>query len=65
MASIPRNAPVAAPQTKAQSAARLIRNATAKASRQGLRNVRFAVGAGKELPLDDGAFDVVILSWTL
>jgi len=43
----------------------LIRNATAKASRQGLRNVRFAVGAGQELPLDDGAFDVVILSWTL
>ena len=45
--------------------AELIRSATAKASRQGLRNVRFAVGAGQKLPFADGAFDVVILSWTL
>ncbi|HET9782296.1 MAG TPA: class I SAM-dependent methyltransferase [Candidatus Dormibacteraeota bacterium] len=29
------------------------------------RNVRFRVGAAQQLPYDDGAFDVVILSWTL
>jgi len=45
--------------------AELIKNATAKASQQGLRNVRFLAGAGQDLPLGDGAFDVVILSWTL
>ena len=30
-----------------------------------VRNVRFAVGAAQHLPYPDGAFDVVILSWTL
>jgi ubiquinone/menaquinone biosynthesis C-methylase UbiE len=31
----------------------------------GVRNTRFAVGAAQQLPYPDGAFDVVILSWTL
>jgi ubiquinone/menaquinone biosynthesis C-methylase UbiE len=31
----------------------------------GLENVGFAAGAAQELPYPDGAFDVVILSWTL
>ena len=40
--------------------------AARKNARQaGLRNVRFAVGAAQRLPYADGAFDVVILSWTL
>jgi ubiquinone/menaquinone biosynthesis C-methylase UbiE len=40
--------------------------AAKKAARQaGVRNVRFAVGAAQRLPYPDGAFDVVILSWTL
>lgn len=30
-----------------------------------VRNVRFAAGAAQRLPYPDGAFDVVILSWTL
>ena len=30
-----------------------------------VRNVRFSVGAAQHLPYADGAFDVVILSWTL
>jgi ubiquinone/menaquinone biosynthesis C-methylase UbiE len=30
-----------------------------------VRNARFAVGAAQQLPFPDGAFDVVILSWTL
>jgi len=30
-----------------------------------VRNVRFRVGAAQELPYPDGAFDLVILSWTL
>jgi ubiquinone/menaquinone biosynthesis C-methylase UbiE len=30
-----------------------------------VRNARFAVGAAQQLPYPDGAFDVVILSWTL
>ena len=29
------------------------------------RNVRFAIGAAQHLTYPDGAFDVVILSWTL
>jgi ubiquinone/menaquinone biosynthesis C-methylase UbiE len=45
--------------------AELIRNATARARGAGLRNVRFAVGAAQSLEVADGAFDVVILSWTL
>jgi len=43
----------------------LIRTAARRARQAGLRNVRFAVGAGQSLDLADGAFDVVILSWTL
>ena len=35
------------------------------ARRSGVRNVRFAVGAAQRMPYPDGAFDVVILSWTL
>jgi ubiquinone/menaquinone biosynthesis C-methylase UbiE len=35
------------------------------ARKSGVRNVRFAVGAAQRLPYPDGAFDVVILSWTL
>lgn len=31
----------------------------------GVRNARFAVGAAQHLPYPEGAFDVVILSWTL
>ena len=40
--------------------------AARKGARQAdLRNVRFAVGAAQRLPYPNGAFDVVILSWTL
>ena len=40
--------------------------AAKKAARKaGARNVRFRVGAAQQLPHGDGAFDVVILSWTL
>jgi ubiquinone/menaquinone biosynthesis C-methylase UbiE len=35
------------------------------ARRSGLGNVRFAVGAAQQLTYPDGAFDVVLLSWTL
>lgn len=35
------------------------------ARKSGVRNTRFTVGAGQHLPYADGAFDVVILSWTL
>jgi len=35
------------------------------ARESGARNVRFAVGAAQRMPYPDGAFDVVILSWTL
>jgi ubiquinone/menaquinone biosynthesis C-methylase UbiE len=35
------------------------------ARKAGARNVRFRVGAAQRLPHPDGAFDVVILSWTL
>jgi 2-polyprenyl-6-hydroxyphenyl methylase / 3-demethylubiquinone-9 3-methyltransferase len=35
------------------------------ARESGVRNVRFAVGAGQDLPYPDATFDVVILSWTL
>jgi len=31
----------------------------------GIQNARFAVGAAQHLRYPDGAFDVVILSWTL
>jgi ubiquinone/menaquinone biosynthesis C-methylase UbiE len=40
--------------------------AAKKAARKsGVRNLRFRVGAAQRLPYPDGAFDVVILSWTL
>ena len=35
------------------------------ARKAGVRNVRFAAGAAQHLPYPDGAFDLVILSWTL
>jgi ubiquinone/menaquinone biosynthesis C-methylase UbiE len=35
------------------------------ARKDGVRNVRFRVGAAQHLPYADAAFDVVILSWTL
>lgn len=31
----------------------------------GIANATFAIGAAQSLPYDDGAFDVVISSWTL
>ena len=43
----------------------VIAAAKKNARRAGIRNVRFAVGAAQQLPYPDGAFDVVILSWTL
>ena len=45
--------------------AELIASAADRARGAGLRNIRFEVGAGQSLPYADGAFDVVILSWTL
>jgi ubiquinone/menaquinone biosynthesis C-methylase UbiE len=47
------------PDVEAISAAKK----SARASRA--VNVRFAVGAAQRLPYQDGAFDVVLLSWTL
>lgn len=35
------------------------------ARKAGIANVRFNVGAAQRLPYRDGAFDVVLLSWTL
>jgi ubiquinone/menaquinone biosynthesis C-methylase UbiE len=35
------------------------------ARKSGAGNVQFAVGAAQQLPYPDGAFDVVLLSWTL
>jgi ubiquinone/menaquinone biosynthesis C-methylase UbiE len=45
--------------------AEAIAAAKQNARKAGLRNVRFAAGAGQRLPYPDAAFDVVILSWTL
>ena len=42
-----------------------ITTARRRARSAGARNARFAVGAAQHLPYPDGAFDVVILSWTL
>lgn len=39
--------------------------AKAAALKAGVRNVTFKTGAAQRLPYEDGAFDVVILSWTL
>lgn len=39
--------------------------AKATARKAGIRNARFKVGAAQRLPYRDGAFDVVLLSWTL
>ena len=36
-----------------------------RARDEGVGNVTFAVGAAQSLPYADGAFDVVISSWTL
>lgn len=43
----------------------LIASARRRARASGARNVRFQVGAAQTLPYPSGAFDVVILSWTL
>ena len=43
----------------------LIVDATERARAAGLRNTRFVVAAGQELPFEDGSFDVVISSWAL
>ena len=45
--------------------AEAIASATLRARDAGARNVRFETGAGQSLPYPDGAFEVVILSWTL
>lgn len=45
-----------------ETAIAIARKAARKA---GARNVRLRVGAAQRLPYPDGAFDVVILSWTL
>ena len=45
--------------------AEAIADAKRNARRAGVRNVRFATGAGQHLPHPDATFDVVILSWTL
>ena len=45
--------------------AEAIAAAKRNARKAGVRNVRFAAGAAQQLPYRDGAFDVVILSWTL
>src|SRR5438094_8259287 len=45
--------------------AELIVSARSRAKQLGLENTRFAVGAGQSFEAADGAFDVVILSWTL
>ena len=45
--------------------AEAITEAKRNARKAGVRNVRFSVGAAQKLPYPDGAFDVVILSWTL
>jgi len=42
-----------------------IATARKRARDEGIGNVRFAVGAAQTLPYEDGAFDVVISSWTL
>lgn len=42
-----------------------IRAARERARTARARNVHFRVGAAQKLPYRDGAFDVVILSWTL
>lgn len=42
-----------------------IAGARSNARKAGIGNVRFKVGAAQDLPYADGAFDVVLLSWTL
>ena len=42
-----------------------ISSARRNAREAGIRNVHFEAGAAQQLPYADGAFDVVILSWTL
>lgn len=58
-------APHAREVTGVDPDAQLIAQATARASRSGVRNVRFVTGAAQALPFPDARFDVVILSWTL
>ena len=58
-------APFAKAVTGLDPDAELIADAAVRAREAGLRNVHFQVGAGQSLPYPAGAFDVVILSWTL
>jgi ubiquinone/menaquinone biosynthesis C-methylase UbiE len=58
-------APFAKEVTGLDPDAELIGDAADRAREAGLPNVHFEVGAGQLLPYADGAFDVVILSWTL
>lgn len=58
-------APLAAAVEGLDQDSESIASAKAKARRSALPNVRFSVGAAQRLPYEDGAFDVVILSWTL
>ena len=58
-------APLAKEVTGMDPDAELIADAVGRAREAGLRNAHFEVGAGQSLPFSDGAFEVVILSWTL
>ena len=58
-------APFAKEVTGTDPDAELIADARLRARDAGLRNARFDVGAGQSLRYADGAFEVVVLSWTL
>jgi len=58
-------APLAATVNGLDPDAEAIASAKKSARKLGVRNVRFGVGAAQHLPYPDGAFDVVLLSWTL
>ena len=58
-------APFAKEVTGIDPDAQLIADAAVRARDAGLRNAHFEVGAGQSLPFKNGAFEVVILSWTL
>jgi ubiquinone/menaquinone biosynthesis C-methylase UbiE len=58
-------APYAATVSGIDPDVRAIAAARRLARKDGVRNVKFAVGAGQRLPYPDDAFDVVVLSWTL
>ena len=58
-------APFAKQVTGLDPDAEVIADAALRARDAGLSNAHFQVGAGQSLPFPEGAFDVVILSWTL